>query len=81
MYLLGSQKLTVLRDAISCINDAYVHKDMSEKPDKKYWSSLPLSVVRNLFKNLLNFACQMVQFSKKKLFVLMDFKQFVFKNV
>uniref|UniRef100_A0A2P2I8T3 snRNA-activating protein complex subunit 3 n=2 Tax=Hirondellea gigas TaxID=1518452 RepID=A0A2P2I8T3_9CRUS len=33
LMLLGKQHLTVLRDAIDCVNDLAVHRDMADSPD------------------------------------------------
>ena len=33
LLVLGSQKLSELRDCIFCMNDCYINKDMSDKPD------------------------------------------------
>ncbi|KAB7506059.1 snRNA-activating protein complex subunit 3, partial [Armadillidium nasatum] len=43
MYLLGSQKLTDLKDAIVCMNDVYVHEDMSKNPDLSICLNFPCS--------------------------------------
>ena len=39
--ILGSQPLTALRDAITCINDCYCHMDMSENPDPELYKQVP----------------------------------------
>lgn len=41
LLVLGSQKLSTLRDALSCINDLAVNKDFSLDPRLEYLSCLP----------------------------------------